>query len=140
MTIAPKSYGYTGTEIAELLERYSVVCEFADPDYAVMMLTPEIGADGLSRVGEILSAIGRKAPVLQLPPPTVCGMARMSVREAMMAPSVELPVEECVGRVLANAGITCPPAIPVVICGEEISADAVSAMKYYGITTCRVVI
>lgn len=139
LTIAPKSYGYGGVDIAAYLEKANIVCEFADPDYVVMMLTPEIGIDALDRLETVLSDLQRREPVAESAPLIPTTVVRMSVREAMFSPSTELPVEQCVGRILADAGITCPPAIPVVICGEEITAEAVSAMQYYGITTCRVV-
>lgn len=138
LTIAPKSYGYKGTEIAEYLEKSNIVCEFSDPDYVVMMLTPEIGTEELAHLETVLSTLEKRSSILEFAPGIPATAVRMSLREAMFSPSVELPVEECVGRVLTNAGITCPPAIPVVICGEEITAEAVSAMEYYGITTCRV--
>jgi arginine/lysine/ornithine decarboxylase len=35
--------------------------------------------------------------------------------------------------------VGCPPAIPIVICGEEIDKKAISAFKYYGIEKCLVV-
>ncbi len=139
LTIAPKSYGYRGVDIAAYLEKSNIVCEFADPDYVVMMLTPEIGIDALGRLETVLSDLQRREPIAESAPQIPTTVVRMSVREAMFSPSAELPVGQCVGRILTDAGITCPPAIPVVICGEEITAEAVSAMQYYGITTCRVV-
>ena len=139
LTIAPKSYGYKGTDIAEYLENSNIVCEFSDPDYVVMMLTTDIGAEELAHLEMALSSLEKRSPITELAPGIPSTVVRMSVREAMFSPSVELPVGQCVGHILANAGITCPPAIPILICGEEITPDAVKAMEYYGITTCRVV-
>ena len=139
LTIAPKSYGYGGTDMAEKLEEANIVCEFSDPDYVVMMLTTDIDPDEIAHLEMVLSSLEKRTPILEPAPGIPKTVVQMNVREAMLSPSVELPVEECVGRVLANAGITCPPAIPVVICGEEITEEAVKAMQYYGITTCRVV-
>ncbi len=140
LTLAPKSYGYTGTELAELLEECSIVCEFADPDYVVMMLTPELGAEALQTLEEALSSVERRSAVKEPPPILPSVPKRLSLRDAIFSPSEELPVRACVGRILANAGISCPPAIPILICGEEITEEAVASMEYYGITTCRVVL
>ena len=63
----------------------------------------------------------------------------MSVREAAFSPSVELDVENACGRVLAVSNVACPPAIPVVVCGERIDEKAIECFKYYGIERCRVV-
>ena len=56
-----------------------------------------------------------------------------------VAPSEELPSRECVGRVLASSHLSCPPAIPIAIPGERLSEEAVSAMLYYGIDTCKII-
>lgn len=64
----------------------------------------------------------------------------LSVREAMLAPSRKTAVEQAVGHVLADASVSCPPAVPVVIAGERITAEAAACLLYYGITECRVVI
>ena len=49
-----------------------------------------------------------------------------------------LPVENCVGRVLAAANVGCPPAVPIVACGERIDENALRCFRYYGIKTCSV--
>ena len=64
---------------------------------------------------------------------------RLSVREAMLCDSERLPISECVGRVLADAGVGCPPAVPIAVCGEVLDAAALNAFAYYGITHCTVV-
>ncbi len=43
------------------------------------------------------------------------------------------------GRVLAAATVACPPAVPVVVCGERIDRAALACFRYYGITECTVV-
>ena len=139
LTIAPKSYGYTGSEIAALLEKEAIVCEFSDPDYVVMMLTPELRNADLRKLEDTLSSIEKRSSILQQPPPVPSAAKRLSIREALFSPSEELPVRLCEGRILANASITCPPAVPILICGEDISTDAIACLEYYGITTCRVV-
>lgn len=139
LTIAPKSYGYTGQELAALLQQQGMVCEFADPDFTVMMLTPAIGKHGLQRLEQALSAILGRAAVTLLPPPLPTPRTAMSIREALLSPSQELPVAACCGRVLAAANVACPPAIPIVACGEVIDDTALRCFDYYGIAACRVV-
>ena len=50
----------------------------------------------------------------------------MSVQET-------IPVQKAAGRVLASASVNCPPAVPIVVCGEEIDQSAVACFAYYGI-------
>ena len=142
LTIAPKTRGYMGTSLAEVLYDAGIVPEFYDPDYLVLMLTPEnvlSDQNPLTYTADVLCALPKESPIRIHPPRpprcrTVC-----TPREAMLSPAVTLPVRECVGRVLASPGVGCPPAVPVVLCGEEIDAQAVEAFRYYGVETCMVV-
>ena len=63
----------------------------------------------------------------------------MRIREAMFAKSEVLPIGDCLGRVLAEANVSCPPAVPIVVVGEVIDEAAQRALRYYGVTHCRVV-
>ena len=63
----------------------------------------------------------------------------MTIREAMLSRTVTLPVEACVGKVLAAACVGCPPAVPILVCGERIDEAALECFRYYGIRCCTVV-
>lgn len=139
LTIAPKSCGYRGTELADLMRSHGIECEFADPDFTVMMLTPELGDDDLCRLGSALCAIPKKPPILSAPPKFIAWQKAISIREAIFAKNEELPADQCVGRILASPGVSCPPAVPIVSSGERIDSAALDCFAYYGITTCRVV-
>ena len=139
LTLRTKPYGYRGAELASLLEARGVVCEFADPDFLVMMLTPEIGESGLARMVEVLAAVPRRDAIWEEPPAFRRAERVMSIREAMLAPGERVPVEVSEGRVLASASVGCPPAVPVLVCGERIDAHAIACFGYYGIKTCMVV-
>ena len=139
LTIATKSYGYTGEELADILEQKQMVCEFADPDYLVLMLTPEIGGAGLQKLEKVLLAVERKSSIEVQAPAVVRGERVLSVREALFAPAEAVPVESCEGRILAAATVGCPPAVPILVCGERITKDAMKCFAYYGIKTCSVV-
>lgn len=138
LTIAPKSYGYTGVRLSELLLERGIVCEFADPDFLVLMATPETTSRELQQLEQVLLSVPQKSPV-EVKPPVFCGCQRkMSVREATLSPSETVPVAQAVGRVLAAASVSCPPAVPVVVCGEQIDETAADCFRYYGINTCMV--
>ena len=139
VTVATKSYGYTGEELAEILYSQNIVCEFADPDYVVFMFTPMIKGDGIEHLQEALLSIPKKNAIKEKAPAVGAPRHVMSVREAVFSPSIVLPVDECEGRILASENVSCPPAIPIVVCGERIDKSAIEVLKYYGITECRVV-
>ena len=139
-TLCPRSRGYSGAELAAELEKRGVVCEFFDLDHCVLMLSPALGEEGLQRLCAALAALHVR-PALASDHPPFCKQQRVcSPREAMLAPAETLPVGRCIGRVLARATVSCPPAVPIVVCGERIDERAVRAMTYYGIQNCAVLI
>ena len=56
-----------------------------------------------------------------------------SLRAAMLAPAVTIPAQESLGRVLARPGVSCPPAVPILMPGERIDEATVAAFEEYGI-------
>jgi len=139
ITIFARDYGYTGQELSEILLNQDIVCEFADPDYIVFMITTETGRAGLERLCAALEAIPAR-PVLHLDQPHFKRPEKvLSPREAALSPAETLPAEECLGRVLALATVGCPPAVPIVVSGERIDENALKCFEYYGIKTCRVI-
>ena len=139
MTIAARIWGYTGQEFARLLLDAGIVVEFADPDFVVMMLTPETGPDGLVRLKNALFAIPRREAIYTNPPVSSVPERVLRIREALFSASEEVPMEESLGRVLAAATVGCPPAVPIVVCGERIDEHAIRCFEYYGIELCCVV-
>ena len=138
LTLDAKVCGWSGTELAQRLQERGIVCEFSDPDFTIMMLTPEIGAEGLRRLEAALSAIPFRRILCPPTPPLPHPQRVCSIREALFAPAEVLPTAQCLGRVLASANISCPPAVPIVVCGERIDEAALRCMEYYGVTACRV--
>ncbi len=139
LTIVAKPFGYTGTELAALLLAQNISCEFADPDFCVMMFTPENGVEALRQLEAALCAIPLRDAIEAAPPvfrnPERC----MSIREAALSPSESIPARESMGRILAAATVACPPAVPIVACGEKIDAHALACFRYYGVESCTVV-
>lgn len=136
LCLQAKSYGWQGDKLAGWLGTQNVICEFADPDFVVLMLSCDMDLQPLEAA---LMELPKKEAILQAPPILPHPKAVLSVREAVMSPCEELPVEACLGRVLADYGVSCPPAVPIVVCGEEIDGDCVACLEYYGVEKCRVV-
>lgn len=139
LTPETRAYGYEGAELAAPLAQKQMFCEFCDRDYLVLMVTPETTVDGLKQLEDALLALPRK-PALPDLTPAFCRCERvLSPRAAMLGACENLPVEQCVGRILASPSVGCPPAVPIVLCGERITVQALNAFSYYGITHCTVV-
>ncbi|MBR3836640.1 MAG: PLP-dependent transferase [Clostridia bacterium] len=140
ITLMPKAAGYTGEELATLLREHGMECEFADPDYTVLMLSPIAGERVLNQLHNFFERLPLKEPILRFPPQIPRGTKSITPREAMLAPSETVPISLAKGRILAEAGVNCPPAVPIAVCGEILDDAATKAFKYYGIQSVRVVI
>lgn len=139
ITLSAKPYGYLGTEIAELLSCDNITVEFSDPDYVVMMLTPEVLDDARKSIINSLKKLPRRTSITTHPPKISRPIYAMTPREALLSPSELISVHDSVGRVSASPSVSCPPAIPIVTPGEIISKEALDMFSYYGISECRVV-
>ena len=139
LTICPKSYGYTGTALAQYLREQGIECEFADPDYLVLMFTPATTEADLSRLTDALLALPRRESITAQPPAMGRPERVMSVRDAALSPCETVPAAKSVGRILAAATVGCPPAVPIVVSGERIDESAAAQFAYYGMESCVVV-
>lgn len=133
LTILPKSMGYTGTELEEKLEQQNIFCEFADKDHLVLMVSPEFTQEDAQRVIDVFASVPAKAPIFTLPPRIPRGTPMIAPHEAIFRPCEQISVVQSEGRIMASPTVSCPPAIPIVACGERIDKAAIEAMLYYGI-------
>ena len=139
ITISAKPFGYTGKELSRILFENNIVDEFADPDFVVMMLAPGNGKESLDVLEKVLLSVPRREAIADLPPAFQPAEKRMSVREACFSPCETVSAKESEGRILAAASVGCPPAVPIVVCGERIDRHAVECFRYYGVERCTVV-
>ena len=140
LTINCKSYGYTGTELAHHLKEANIHVEFSDPDYLVLMLTPEIGNDGLQRLKTALTVLPRRSAITGSSPAPAIEKSIITPRQAAFSQCETLPVANSLGRILASPSVGCPPAVPIIVCGEQIDQHTIACFQYYGIETCCVTI
>lgn len=139
ITLATKELGYKGTEIAEILEAQNMICEFADEDYIVFMLSSETSKKELTLLSNALLSIEKKEKITRHAPPLTPPKRALSIREALFSVSCEVSVSCAIGKTLASASIACPPAIPILVCGEIIDENSAELFKYYKIEKCRIV-
>ena len=138
------------------LEQERIFCEFADPDFVVFMLSPNNTDEELERLEAALlrretgtgdadcrdqwahrsrnDRTGGPAPGAggQWPPLRVLPEAVCTLREAMLRPAELVPAGESLGRVLARPGVSCPPAVPILMPGERIDEAALASFRRYG--------
>jgi len=139
ITVDAKPYGYSGIELANILFEKRIVCEFCDPDFVVFMLTPDVGINGLETLFDAMLAIPMREMKYDRCPTFSIPERVYSPRETLFLQTERVFVAESLGRVSAHMTIGCPPAVPVVVCGERINNETVAMFEYYGISSCVVI-
>ena len=139
ITLDCNSYGYYATEIVEILKKENIIVEYYDKNYLVLMLSPLNTARDYQKLKNVLSRIEKRD---RIPIPTFRPInlkRKMSIKKALFSSEELLEVDNAEGRILSSINVSCPPAVPIVISGEQIDENAISVMKYYGVEKCFVV-
>ena len=139
ITIDCKSYGYNGLDFAKILRKNDIECEFSDPDFVVLMVSVSTGKEDLLKLIRALFSVCKKRKIEENPPLLNRPVKVMEIRDAVFSKKKIVNVNDALNRVLALDSVSCPPAVPIVVCGEKIDAQAVECFKYYGIDKCWVV-
>lgn len=149
-------FSMSGQELADMLRKYHMECEYADNDYIVLMVTPENKVEDFKCLEKVMQHIAeeiscnalkkredivRENKVLQKQIPLVKNTQQvLSVREAFFSLGEVLSVNKALGRICRMPTATCPPAIPIIVPGERIDETAICCFQYYGIEQVDVVL
>ena len=148
LTLDAAALGLTGRQLAETLRQSRMECEYADPRYVVLMFTPENPAQDYQRLFAALEPLCKAftAPATlpeehreQFAALAQQAKPRCTVRQAVFAPQETIPAAKALGRICAMPTVSCPPAIPLVVSGEEIGPEALELFAAYGVETVSVI-
>lgn len=139
LTVDCANYGFSGDDVAQILRNQGVEVEFSDSRFAVMMFTPEIFSDEIARLGDMLCSLQKGTPIIQKQFESEKYITATSIRNAVFSKQERVPVEISAGRICATPTVSCPPAVPIVISGEQITEKAVEILKYYKIRIISVI-
>lgn len=131
----PKSL--PGNKLAERLRLHGIECEYADPDFVVLMISAETTKEDLNLLVFALGINGDSncgAAINAIHPIQAC-----SVRKAIFATYEMVSLSAARGKIAAAPTVGCPPAIPIVVSGEKIDQDVQSLLRYYGIDRVAVI-
>ncbi len=118
------SCGYEGREISDEMRKYGIECEYADDALAVLMASPENKTSDYdlclewAKNSRLRNKKRRAAP--KAAPYAGMPERRMTIREAAFSLSEAIDARDALGRVCAASAVTCPPAVPIAVCGEVI--------------------
>ncbi len=141
LVINAENIGYSGEELLMLLREFKVEPEYADKTYVVFMVTPNNKGDDFERLYTFFKKLQIKKSFVKKPFFKNYNEYDLvlSPRSAMMQPSEKLPVDKCLGKICAQVSVSCPPAVPIVICGEKITQKAIDTLIYYNVKYLDVV-
>ncbi len=137
-----ESLGHTPESFGRFLRSRGVEPEYLDRTVAVFMLSPRNTPLEIDRLRSALAGAAKSRSLLPEPRyPATIRLPRqlLSVSEAMARREVELPAASCPGRVSSRVVSSCPPGIPMLVPGEEITAQTVRFLQSSGIESIFVV-
>lgn len=134
-----KKIGYRGGDFSQILKSKGVICEFYDDDFVVLMPTVENGIEEIKRLKNILLSIEIKPPITEQKIKLIPPSKKISIRDAAFAKRELVSIDNTLGRVLASPCVSCPPAVSVIVSGEEFNESAIELCKKYGFDSFWVV-
>ena len=124
--------GMTGEEAGDFFRKKGVEPEHEDGGYLVCIATPFNTEEELDRLEMAVKALPDACTEVEGTPalPSLPPVRRMP-REAVLAFQEAVPLEKAVGRVAGEAACPCPPGVPIVMPGEEITAECAEFLTKY---------
>jgi arginine/lysine/ornithine decarboxylase len=133
--VAPK--GKTGFEIADMMRKRGVECEFADKNFVTSMFSTFNSEDDVRKFIQSLKENDEKEASII---PSVHGCKKvMDIRRAMYSSKETVKCEKALNRICSDVHVSCPPAVPIVMPGELIDQQAIDLLNYYEIKYIDVV-
>lgn len=133
------SGGYSGNEFAALLRKAKIEPEFVSDGAVVLLTSPFNPEEDFVRLGEFAATLSTRKPIHSLSPSLPAPQRVLRVREAVLSPFELVEIERAAGRICADARISCPPGVPVIVPGERIDKKIMNILKMYGINDIKVV-
>ena len=117
-------------DAARLEREHGILCEMADANNIVLILTPNDPPESLRTLRRALHTLGKDAPpyTKRLPPPPLPKQV-LTPREALFTPCGPVRIDAAAGRVAARAIAPFPPGVPLVAPGEVIDKLHIEILK-----------
>ncbi len=152
VVLAPVILGYPSQLFYDTLVEKGLHAEFFDGQRIVFMASPFNTDEDFTFLKNTVLETMHTLSSQKLSPPYLTSFASdeyfeesflpkqiSSPRLAFFADKVTLPVDKCIGKTAADLSVSCPPGVPIVIPGEEISPSVAKALLSCGISSFDVV-
>lgn len=142
ITVKTAESGFNGNELADMLRKNGVECEYSDCGTLILLMSPANKRDDYERLAEALENSLNSAECR--PREACCFLPElprkaMSIRQAVFSPCEDIPVEAAAGRICGAVSVPCPPAVPIAASGEIIDESCINIFKNYSIPQVNVV-
>ena len=131
--------GLKGDEIAKSLRTHNIEPEFYDTDFLTLMVTPQNTELDFERLYTAFSNLHPEKSVKQACTPFEMPERACSIREAVFSENEKVSVADAEGRICGMLTVSCPPAVPIVICGERITRKQIELLEHYNINEIEVI-
>lgn len=128
--------GYNGNEIADLLRKNNIECEYSDENLIILLMSPKNTESDYIRLSHAFEKVPDslcRRSIHDMPFLTELPEKTLNIGEAVFMPCEEIPVEQSEGRICASVQVPCPPAIPIAVSGEIINAECIEIYRRYDI-------
>ena len=138
ITLNTASIGLSGTAAAEIFRGAGVEPEYADGAHVVLIATPFNTESDFARLEDAIDLLPARSPLAGTPELPPLPPVKTALREAVFSAAETVLLEDALGRVAAQAACPCPPGVPVVMPGEEITKDVLRFLQGYGFFSIKV--
>ncbi|WP_444658888.1 aminotransferase class I/II-fold pyridoxal phosphate-dependent enzyme [Caproiciproducens sp. R2] len=138
ITLDTASIGLSGSAAAEIFRGAGVEPEYADGAHVVFIATPFNTESDFARLRDAIELLPARSPLPVTPELPPLPPVKAGLREAVFSAAETVPLENALGRVAAQAACPCPPGVPVVMPGEEITKDVLRFLQGYGFFSIKV--
>lgn len=139
LTIDCYSLGYTAKEILSILDAYNIEVEYHSDVHIVLMFSPYNGDCAFNAVQKIFTDLPIKRKLKSPEFTFTLPIKILSPRDAYFSTKEVMPIDESLGRIVAENKILCPPGVPIVVSGEKINNNSLNLLKNYSIFSITVV-
>ena len=140
LTIYSDSMGYSGNELAEILRKHKIECEYADLRCMVLMCSPYNDEVDFSRLEKAFAETPKGNDIADSETDFIPhAIVKMPIRQAYFSDYKNVSVDDASGRICARTALSCTPSIPIIVSGELITKDIIKILKKYSIFTIDVI-
>ena len=130
--------GMTGKELLKFLHSFGIEGEYADNRYVILILSPLLNKNDYRRLKKALSSLPAKKPISTKGEALPSTNQKKTLREALFSEQIRIKATKSAGKISAETIYLCPPGIPLVIPGEEITPAAEEELKKAGVSHLNV--